>query len=103
MCPECGKPKMQFETERKANDFIKWNSDEMETGGKSLRVYYCKACCCWHISHRQYRKGYGRTLDNKIKTYEQQKRNSGKKIDRLIRNVTYNTKSNNKHTSYDEE
>jgi hypothetical protein len=31
-CPDCGKPKMLFETERKAQDFLKWNASEIEGG-----------------------------------------------------------------------
>ena len=50
MCPDCGKQKMLFETERKAQDFLRWNSAEIP-GGESLRPYYCKACCGWHLTH----------------------------------------------------
>ena len=85
MCPDCGRPKMQFESERKAQDFIKWNADGFENGGESLRAYYCKACCCWHISHKQYWWGYGKQLDSKIEAFKQQKGNSGKRLDKLIR------------------
>ena len=85
MCPDCGRPKMQFESERKAQDFIKYNADDFENGGESLRAYYCNACCCWHISHKQYWSGYGKELDNKIESFKQQKGNSGKRLDKLIR------------------
>lgn len=85
MCPDCGRPKMQFESERKAQDFIKWNADDFPQGGDSLRVYYCKACCCWHISHKQYSKGYGTQLNHKIEAFKQQRGNSGVRLDKLIR------------------
>lgn len=85
MCPDCGRPKMQFESERKAQDFIKWNADDFENGGESLRAYYCKACCCWHVSHKRYYKGYGRQFDNKIEAFKQQRGNSGIRLDKLIR------------------
>ena len=85
VCPDCGKPKMQFESEKKALNFIKWNADDFESGGESLRAYYCNACCCWHISHKQYRSGYGKELNDKIESFKQQKGNSGKRLDKLIR------------------
>ena len=55
ICPDCGKPKMVFESESKAKNFIKFNSDDIEFGS-DMRPYYCPACCGWHISHKQYRK-----------------------------------------------
>lgn len=85
MCPDCGRPKMQFESEKKALNFIKWNADDFESGGESLRAYYCEACCCWHISHKQYRSGYGKDLNNKIEAFKQQKSSSNKRLDKLIR------------------
>ena len=58
MCPDCGRLKMFFESESKANNFIKFNKDDIENGDE-LRSYYCPACCGWHISHKQYKQ----TLD----------------------------------------
>ena len=46
---------MVFESESKAKNFIKFNSDDIEFGS-DMRPYYCPACCDWHISHKQYRK-----------------------------------------------
>ena len=87
MCPDCGKPKMQFESERKANDFIKWNADDFVQGRESLRAYYCKACCCWHISHKHHSIGYGNQFSHKMESYRQQRGNSGTRLDRLIRST----------------
>lgn len=87
VCPDCGKPKMQFESERKALDFIKWNAEDFPQGGESLRAYYCKACCCWHISHKHYSSGYGRQFENKVSSFRQQRGNSGKRLDKLIRSA----------------
>lgn len=82
MCPDCGKSKQLFETERKANDFIKWNGDSIEHG-ESLRAYYCPSCCGWHISHQKYRPMYDRNTDRLLDAYE---RTVGKpkKLDKLI-------------------
>ena len=43
---------MLFETEKKAENFIKFNSEniEEETGHKPERSYYCIACNGWHIT-----------------------------------------------------
>ena len=62
MCPDCGRPKMLFESEKKAQGFIDWNGDDLPFGSGSLRHYYCPACCGWHISHKRYSYDYeGRT------------------------------------------
>lgn len=91
VCPGCGKPKMQFETERKAKDFIKWNAAEFKDGGKNLRTYYCKACCCWHITHAQYKEGYDSQLNNKIEAFKQQQDKRGRRLDVLIRSSDIET------------
>ena len=84
MCPDCGKPKMLFETERKANDFIRWNGDDLHVPeGCELRAYYCPSCCGWHISHQRHKKGYDTSTDRLIDAFN--KSVSGKsRIDLLI-------------------
>lgn len=47
MCPDCGRAKMRFDTEREAQTFIKYNGNSC---GRTLRVYYCPACCAYHLS-----------------------------------------------------
>jgi len=51
-CKDCGKSKMLFETEKKANTFIKFNSDEIlsETGFSPTRSYFCLFCNGWHVT-----------------------------------------------------
>ena len=93
ICPDCGKPKMLFETERKANDFIKWNGEEMEFG-KELRVYYCPSCCGWHISHQKHRKSYDKRTDNLIGAYHRSKKSTGK-IEFLIHRDSTNVMQQN--------
>ena len=53
-CNDCAKVKMQFETEKKANTFIKFNENEIEeeTGFKPIRSYYCISCDCWHVTSK---------------------------------------------------
>ena len=51
-CPDCWRLKILFKTRKKAINFIKWNKDELEYGGETLRAYYCTKCCGWHISHQ---------------------------------------------------
>lgn len=73
ICPDCGKPKMVFESESKAKNFIKFNSDDIEFGS-DMRPYYCPACCGWHISHKQYRKSYEGRTDKLIELYRNEKK-----------------------------
>lgn len=59
LCPDCGRPKILFESENKANNFIKFNASEISHGDR-LRSYYCPACCGWHVSSHKY-DGVNRT------------------------------------------
>ena len=70
MCPDCGKQKMLFESERKANDFIKWNGDDIDTHGGELRPYYCPSCCGWHISSKMHKKSYDTQTERLIGAYK---------------------------------
>ena len=83
MCPDCGKQKMLFETERKANDFIKWNGDEIDTKGGELRAYYCPSCCGWHISHQTHKDTYDTNTDRLLGAFERAKK-ANKSIENKI-------------------
>ena len=73
---------MLFETERKANDFIKWNGDNLDVAeGCELRAYYCPSCCGWHITHQRHRRGYDRNTDRLIDAFNKSKGNKMKKIE----------------------
>lgn len=71
MCPDCGREKILFESESKANNFIKFNSAEI---GNSLRSYYCPACCGWHVSSKQYSPKYDGRTDKLIRDYNNSKK-----------------------------
>jgi hypothetical protein len=70
MCPECFKPKMVFETEKQALNFIKFNKKDVERDGETLRAYYCPSCMGWHITSKPYRTWYKGQTDRLIKAYE---------------------------------
>lgn len=71
-CQDCGRIKMLFDSEEKANRFIKYNKDEIESeNGKSpVRAYNCKMCGGWHVTSKQeskyIRKSIGERLDDNI-------------------------------------
>ncbi len=53
MCPSCMRPKLLFETREKAIDHIKWNYHQMlskKKKGTKVTVYYCQACCGYHLT-----------------------------------------------------
>ena len=54
-CHDCGKQKQVFETEKKADNFIKFNSNdiELENGYAPKRSYFCVACGAWHITSNE--------------------------------------------------
>lgn len=72
MCPDCGRQKMLFESEPKANNFIKFNKDDFENGD-DLRPYYCPACCGWHISSHKFHKDMEGQTDKLIEEYNKAK------------------------------
>ncbi|MCQ2288149.1 MAG: hypothetical protein MJZ74_03540 [Muribaculaceae bacterium] len=51
-CPASHKPKILFKTQKKADNFIKFNSEEIldETGVAPVRSYYCMVCGGWHVT-----------------------------------------------------
>lgn len=69
MCPECGRAKMLFETESKAKNFIKFNSDDIYHENE-LRPYFCPACGGYHISSKKYKDSYDTATDRLIKAYK---------------------------------
>lgn len=73
MCPDCGRQKMLFETEKQALDFLKYNGEDVNPdGSKEMKVYYCPACCGYHISSHEY-KGHGTATDKLIERYRKEK------------------------------
>lgn len=51
-CIGCKRPKMLFEEKKKADNFIRYNKDEIleETGKAPVRSYYCAFCSGWHVT-----------------------------------------------------
>ena len=51
-CAECRRPKIVFETERTALNFIKFNADDIEAerGVRPIRAYFCKSCGAYHVT-----------------------------------------------------
>lgn len=56
-CAYAGRPKLLFESKSKAENFIRYNADEIgdesKTGKKPVRSYYCTACGGWHVTSRE--------------------------------------------------
>lgn len=53
-CNGAYRMKLFFETEKKANNFLKYNADtiEQENGVKPVRTYYCMYCGGYHVTSR---------------------------------------------------
>lgn len=54
-CKDCGRVKMLFETQKKADTFLKFNSEdiEKESGYAPLRSYFCIVCNGWHVTSQE--------------------------------------------------
>lgn len=76
-CKDCGRTKMLFETEKKAENFIKFNNEEIEaeSGYSPQRSYYCLFCEGWHITSIKDKIG----LSKKEQMFEQFKQEKEKK------------------------
>ena len=74
MCPDCGRAKMLFETEKKAQNFLKYNGDDIPANSDKLRIYYCSACGGYHITSKPYRKKYENNTENLIEAYKRQQK-----------------------------
>lgn len=73
-CPSCLRPKILFESSKKAENFIRYNAKNIPHGYK-LRVYHCDCCGGWHLSSKDYKpefdermnllttKNYGRRIN----------------------------------------
>lgn len=58
MCPDCGKEKILFPTEKEAQRFLDFNMDAVNPDGtREMRVYFCPSCRGFHISSHRYRGG----------------------------------------------
>lgn len=51
-CYGCRKHKMLFETQAKADNFIRYNSENIleEKGKAPVRSYYCEMCGGYHVT-----------------------------------------------------
>ena len=77
-CRDCDRTKMLFETEKKANNFIKFNKlkIEIESGFSPERSYYCLFCGGWHLTSISEKIG----LSKKEKMLEQFKKQETKNL-----------------------
>lgn len=63
-CADSMRQKMKFDTEKEAEDFIKWNRANFDDKIPS-RIYWCEACCGYHITARPM-GGVGITINMKL-------------------------------------
>lgn len=78
---------MQFETESAAKRFIQFNGADITDKPEHLRVYYCPACCCYHITSKKENRWYKRNTDRLLEAY-----NSVKQTRKNVKSMTQKTK-----------
>ena len=92
-CHDCGKVKMLFESEKAANTFMKFNSEEIAelNGHAPIRSYFCIACNGWHVtSHPEDEKYAVSRTERVINNYKRMKE------ERMKANELKNEKGNDK-------
>ena len=54
-CRDAGKSKILFETEKKAENFIRFNAEEIasESGFSPVRTYFCISCGGYHVTSKE--------------------------------------------------
>lgn len=75
-CPAAGRAKMSFESEKKANTYLKFNAqDYLEKKGVELaRTYYCDSCFLWHVTSSKVKYNLQQSLtDRTIDAYKEVK------------------------------
>ena len=74
-CKDSGRLKMVFETEKKANTFIKFNSAEIEaeSGFGPSRSYYCLYCNGWHVTSKKAKAGADSPTEIVLDQYRREK------------------------------
>ena len=82
LCPDCGRMKVVFESEKAALKFIEFNTEDiLKRGGYApKRVYYCDLCCGWHITGQKqhiYKTRNRQALDRCI----EMEREKGQRVD----------------------
>ncbi|MFZ1322169.1 MAG: hypothetical protein WAT71_11495 [Ignavibacteria bacterium] len=74
-CKDCGRSKMVFESEKKANTFIMFNSEdiESESGYSPNRSYHCILCDGWHVTSRNDNLNIKSRTERVIELYTEKK------------------------------
>jgi hypothetical protein len=54
-CRDSGKHKILFETEKKAENFIRFNAEEIKAGSgfSPVRTYFCISCGGYHVTSKE--------------------------------------------------
>ena len=96
-CKDCERTKMLFETEKKAENFMKFNSLEImaETGYSPQRSYYCLFCDGWHVTSSEVKTGMSKNeqrFEQLMEQKEQEEQNKAEKeklktLERKIRKM----------------
>ncbi|QBO58742.1 hypothetical protein NBC122_01934 [Chryseobacterium salivictor] len=75
-CYDCGRQKMLFETEVKAQTFMRFNNEEIESvnGYAPIRSYFCNVCCGWHLTSKMGEAYISPKTEKILEEYETAKR-----------------------------
>lgn len=74
-CRDSAKSKILFETEKKADNFIKFNADdiEAESGRRPIRSYFCISCGGFHVTSKKEDPGMKSRSELVLESYEKMK------------------------------
>lgn len=84
-CPDCMRQKMKFDTEKEAENFIKWNRTNFDEKIPS-RIYWCEACCGYHITARPM-GGVGVTINMKLPYLTEALQNDKQRVMHAVKSI----------------
>lgn len=90
-CLDCGKRKLLFSSEKKAETFMKFNNPGfLASDGKAMaRAYFCPSCCGWHVTSKKAQPR--KTMTEKVlELYENEKSMEQKMIEEMLEKVENN-------------
>lgn len=76
-CINIQRAKLLFETEKKAEAYIKFNAQEIrdQRGYAPLRSYFCDACYGWHVTSKMEKPRQTQSVIEHVLEWEEQQRN----------------------------
>ena len=98
-CRDINRSKILFETEKKADTFIKFNGNEIksQSGYSPVRSYFCVSCCGWHVTSKEDKPTFKTKTEIVVEEYRVYKTSHDEKIRLYEEKIKTKKKKKNKY------